>query len=222
MLGTNVALVNPQLLACFVVGIPRVHMVANLNFCNFHPCTGNFLTALYISRQDISGGHPHRPQAHLRHNGCSQREGEQQAAGAQLVWERPEQGGLRAPAGGCSGTFQVACQHLAGAVTHLRVLHLSTTNLTDDQVLQLNHSLSEIASNTQMEAIFIALNESRRISTLSLRRSQVTHLPPPLFVQGVVRLHQVDLGLALISPSQVSKSKPKQDVKSFPHRISSS
>ena len=97
----------------------------------------------------------------------------------------------------------MACHHLAGAVKHLKVLHLSTTNLTDDQVLQLNHSLSEVASNTQMEAIFIALNESKRISSLSIRRSQVTHLPPLLFVQGVIRLHQVDLGLTLISPSQV-------------------
>ena len=72
--------------------------------------------------------------------------------------------------------------------------------------LQLNLYLSEV-SNTQMEAIFIALNESRRISTLSLRRSQVAHLPPSLFVQGLIRLQQVDLGLTLISPSQVSNSK---------------
>jgi len=144
LLGTNVALVNPQLLACFVVGIPRVHMVATLTD-HRHICAtmaavsekvNNKLQELNLSGNDLS---------------------------------------------------KVACQHLAGAVTHLRVLHLSTTNLTDDQ----------------MEAIFTALNESRRISTLSLRRSQVTHLPPPLFVQGVVRLHQVDLGLTLISPSQL-------------------
>jgi len=82
---------------------------------------------------------------------------------------------------------KVGCQHLAGAVSHLRVLHLSTTNLTDDQ----------------MEAIFFALNESRRISTLSLRRSQLAHLPIPLLVQGLVRLQQVDLGLTLVSQSQL-------------------
>jgi len=82
---------------------------------------------------------------------------------------------------------KVPSPHLAGAIANLRVLHLSTTNLTDDQ----------------MEAIFIALKESLRICTLSLRRSQVSHLPPPLFVQGLIRLKQVDLGISLISPSQL-------------------
>merc|ERR1712192_12303 len=82
---------------------------------------------------------------------------------------------------------KVGCEHLAGAVSHLRVLHLSTTNLTDDQV----------------EAIFVALNSSRRISTLSLRRAHLSHLPPHLLVQSSVSLQQVDLGLTLVSPSQV-------------------
>ena len=98
----------------------------------------------------------------------------------------------------------MACLHLTKAVSHLKVLRLSTTNLADDQVL-LNHSFHKTLK-TQTEAIFVALNESRRISTLSLRRSQLAHLALPLFVHGVVHLEEVDLGLTLISTSQVSKS----------------
>ena len=45
LLGTNVASVSPQLLACFVVGIPRVDMVANLYIYNYSSVHNHLLAS---------------------------------------------------------------------------------------------------------------------------------------------------------------------------------
>ena len=57
-----------------------------------------------------------------------------------------------------------------------------------------------------MEEIFLALNKQRRVSSLSIRRSHVGHLPTSLFVHGVLQLNEVDLGLTNMSSGQVSNS----------------
>ena len=57
-----------------------------------------------------------------------------------------------------------------------------------------------------MEEIFLALNKQRKVSSLSIRRSQVGHLPTSLFVRAVLQLKEVDLGLTNMSSDQVSNS----------------
>ena len=58
-----------------------------------------------------------------------------------------------------------------------------------------------------MEEIFLALNKQRRVSPLSIRRSQVGHLPTSLFVRAVLQLKEVDLGLTNMFSDQVSNSQ---------------
>lgn len=144
LLGTNVASVSPELLAFFVVGIPRVDMVATLT-------DQRHISAIIAA---VGGKEIKIQELNFSGNDLS----------------------------------QVAGKYLAGAVCNLNKLNISTTNLSEGQ----------------MEEIFLALNKQRRVSSLSIRRSQVGHLPTSLFVRAVLQLKEVDLGLTNMSSDQLS------------------
>ena len=87
---------------------------------------------IYTFILDFAGCHPHWPEAHQCHHGCSWGERDQDT-GTQLFWERPEPG-QPFQEFDKKGYFQVAGKYLAGAVRNLNKLNLSTTNLSEGQV----------------------------------------------------------------------------------------